>query len=1254
MKKLSLLYLAAAALLAAGTMSAKTIDEVRVYINPGHGSWGPNDRPMATIPYPALESGRPDTCGFYESNTNLWKALKLGNTIEKMGVKKENIMYSRVKNGPYPYVSGAEDAEIYNRNLTEICEEVDANNMDIFISIHSNAASEGTSTNYPLFLYRGTDGADGDLVDGSYDMALTMWPIFYTNAIDVTSYYSPTQANIRGDISFYGSSATRVGSNGVSYTGYLGVLKHGAQGFLSEGYFHTYQPARHRALNQDYCHQEGVRYARGLCQWLGGTPETTGYIMGTVKDLHEKFTGQTLFSFAANSIDQWKPINGAVVTLYKAGVEVASYTVDNNYNGVFVFEGLQPADDYTLDVTAEGYKPLFDEYKTPITVEANKTTYPLVYLEATDYEPPKFSYFNYPDEINNPAIGAEVAYNFKSIYTDSEIAELQDKTIRRAILRDNNLYVLTVDAENAPKLYIINAETHEIVKTLGTEGTEGTELALADIQLTADGVLVACSMELCHYDDSQVKDGETRGVVNFYKWENDEDGLPDGNPAVWFTSMASGNFYRAYTGNTFLYKGTLEEGTIVVSSRTASAIKIYNNIFSIADGQQVSYNFNNKIGNILNKDLFGTDYTYSLSPINEDNIIVTGSGNVAREFGISDASGAYTELASGLINTPQAKVSFFKYAGHSYMVTGDVVDEKPVIKLIDITNGLNKATLVKVTTDVEGTKALLAATGHTVVTTDDEGNTTSAAIELVSVNAEATATKLTTENAEQPTPRAELAYDLNMTQEADEYVLTFKATGDATAAEVILTKTDNPEVTVEIPVATAITKGENTVTINANDIEEGTYNWAVKLHSQPIGTSRLLFTENDLSDNTRGGVTVVKDPNSPAFGSIVYSKGRSKGVSIYNPIFEKTTADAFAGQLNTSNGSSPMRITESNGTIYMSDWSDGYSGIWMFNPANPTELTQFFEGTRTSTGAFTVDDNIIGGGGTCVAFAGEGENRVLYNFAEDYPTGNGGNIIVRYDIGTANTWGKAPDASFPTPSAKLANHNVEILALENGIFASQARSSGNNVAGCPGFIYMDLEGNILFNSGSDFTELNECGSGIALNQERNIFAVSEASKGIRICSIEFVENVPQISTLYTIPNSTASEHTQMNFDIAGNLYVFCRYAGLKVFSVANSDPTAISQANKNLTITGTFSSIDQVTADEQQQLSVYPNPAEDVVTIEAGEDITSVTVFNLTGQMMAVPVELQEGNHATINVSNLAAGSYIVKVNKQAAQLIKK
>ena len=114
MKRIILLF---AGLLAINVY-AQDASQLRIYLTPGHGSWGPDDRPMATIPYPAtLETGRPDTCGFYESNTNLWKTLAIGERLIANGFKKENVVHSRTQNGPYPYVAGAADAKKYNRNM---------------------------------------------------------------------------------------------------------------------------------------------------------------------------------------------------------------------------------------------------------------------------------------------------------------------------------------------------------------------------------------------------------------------------------------------------------------------------------------------------------------------------------------------------------------------------------------------------------------------------------------------------------------------------------------------------------------------------------------------------------------------------------------------------------------------------------------------------------------------------------------------------------------------------------------------------------------------------------------------------------------------------------------------------------------------------------------------------------------------------------------------------------------------------------
>ncbi len=376
MKKILLLLLVVAS--AASMALAVTADDVRIYINPGHGSWGPNDRPMATIPYPMLPStGRPDTCGFYESNTNLWKGFEMRDALIRMGVNANNITMSRTKNGPFPYVSGASNADIYNRPLSAIAAEVEEGDYDMFVSIHSNAATEGTDTNYPLYLYRGTN--ESESVTGSKAMCQKSWPRHWMNAVDPTSgNWSQTNTVIRGDVSFYGSGSNSTNSgSGITYYGYLGVLKHGVPGFLVEGYFHTYQPARHRALNQDYCRQEGLRLARGAADYFNISGESTGYIMGSVKDAINSLEN-SLYNYAAGSVDAHAPINGATVNLYKGGTLVGTYQTDNNYNGIFVFNGLIPGNDYTISVAANGYGDLTGQGN--YTVTANETTYMVLYM----------------------------------------------------------------------------------------------------------------------------------------------------------------------------------------------------------------------------------------------------------------------------------------------------------------------------------------------------------------------------------------------------------------------------------------------------------------------------------------------------------------------------------------------------------------------------------------------------------------------------------------------------------------------------------------------------------------------------------------------------------------------------------------------------------------------------------------------------------------------------------------------------------
>ena len=343
----------------------------KIYVNPGHGTWGANDRNMATITH-ALG----DTTGFYESNTNMWKCYYLREKLQKAG---HTVVMSHTKCG-------------YSPELSVVATEAQRSGADHFISVHSNAGpdgSEGSFANYPSYWYRGKTG--NPYSAGTLDFAKAAWPHtfdIHQQGMEYNSSWSLTNPGFYADISFWNKSYTTE-IDGVNYVGYYGVIRHGIPGYIVEGYFHTYQPARHRALNPDWCRQEGLRHYRGIAAKFGTSAETKGYIMGYIRT-KEKTMNMTNYQYTKGN-DQYMPINGAKVYLTNsAGDTIMTncynyvarmlknqkcYTTDNNYNGVFVYEDLTPGT-YTITVRANGYK----KYIQNITVTADKTSYTQIFL----------------------------------------------------------------------------------------------------------------------------------------------------------------------------------------------------------------------------------------------------------------------------------------------------------------------------------------------------------------------------------------------------------------------------------------------------------------------------------------------------------------------------------------------------------------------------------------------------------------------------------------------------------------------------------------------------------------------------------------------------------------------------------------------------------------------------------------------------------------------------------------------------------
>lgn len=76
--------------------------------------------------------------------------------------------------------------------------------------------------------------------------------------------------------------------------------------------------------------------------------------------------------------------------------------------------------------------------------------------------------------------------------------------------------------------------------------------------------------------------------------------------------------------------------------------------------------------------------------------------------------------------------------------------------------------------------------------------------------------------------------------------------------------------------------------------------------------------------------------------------------------------------------------------------------------------------------------------------------------------------------------------------------------------------------------------------------------------------------------------------------------------------------------------------------------VEPIVAESLPSLRLYPNPADDVLEIDATVEIDEVAIYNVSGQIVWHGSGEMSGRRTTIDVGSLAAGIYVLKVNNQA------
>lgn len=673
LKSLSLLAVAATAV----TVMAKQPWELRVYIDPGHGGYTGDDRPLPIIGYGGADGV--DTIKFYESNTNLQKGLGALEKLREIGLWYNpewgarnfgnNIVMSRNWN--------------YETNLATVREEVDANNIDMFLSIHSNApgASESwEATNYPLMLYRGYTNPkeewalDYNMQVQSREMSWRVWWRLIENPHQHwTGYDQWSNAYISGDLDFYGwNNSTYIGTNCGGYArGYLGALRHHVPGLLAEGFFHTYGPARHRAMNWDVCRVEGAAYARAIADYFCIPGDSKGIIYGIVRDGEEGFY-EYPYTHNWTNYDKYKPLNGVEINLFKDGRLVDRYATDDFYNGAFVFN-VEPGN-YTAQFVREGYWDVWQDF----SVNGNQTIYPEVwmYKGTSSYN---FLEVNYHD----PAIGTDIqgadTYSIRHEYDDIYIPEMDGRWPRRVFCRNGMLYIHAVRGGGSDPIIIVY-DTREC-RTVRWLSLNGIDLwgarPIGDIALTADGYVVACNERFCQSDDTQAANaGESRGRLRFYRWENDAEGLPTGDPIELFSSTMSGAYYMANCGHAFSYSGTLAKGNIVQAAinvhpqRSTDGIRY--NVFKIRNKRLVEEGqWLSNVDDYSKYSSLGELFTMLPSPGHPDYVCFNSRQNESRQYYV-DVNGhnlnSWCKIPDWTLGHGCYGTNYFRFGNKNYQV----------------------------------------------------------------------------------------------------------------------------------------------------------------------------------------------------------------------------------------------------------------------------------------------------------------------------------------------------------------------------------------------------------------------------------------------------------------------------------------------------------------------------------------------------------------------------------------------------------
>lgn len=379
-------------------------------------------------------------------------------------------------------------------------------------------------------------------------------------------------------------------------------------------------------------------------------------------------------------------------------------------------------------------------------------------------------------------------------------------------------------------------------------------------------------------------------------------------------------------------------------------------------------------------------------------------------------------------------------------------------------------------------------------------------------------------------------YSFTLNQDADD--VTIPRTGDTTLS------------------LGALTKGTHTFSIGGGSA----FSIQVTNTEAPGWTQISNDADNTSKYYTPRGVAVNQNPASPLFGTMYVSEGvggstgsgrtTSDGVYVMDAAQTDVTAQgdtAWGGGIFTGGSSSPFKVSIGpDNTVYVTDWSDGNSGLWT---ADPNNMAAAFPALLDNTGRDGAGLVLEGGGvgpaplhGSIpsVWVEGTGASRKVYTLDEDADLGGTTGSVLRYDVGnTTSGYNTAPVEQTQDSTDVILNLRSDVVRDEDGSWwIAQYRFTES--AGAPSLMrFLDGGTAPVFNSAGALPGevalplLSATYGNLDIHDDLDLLVLGARSDfGVYVIDISDPDN-PVL--LATIPQAGYAQ--DVAFDAAGNVYV---------------------------------------------------------------------------------------------------------------------